>query len=177
MSVGFKRAHDHAAGVGSGFTSRATIDAAEKAIRKRVKVERGVDIPYCAGYSRDGKTVYVDKDVPRIFDLHGRPCDVLRYLVIHEAIEKTLMDGLGLSYQLAHGIATIVEEKAVQADGHDVAAYNAAWDKVIRKVGSRGKYPNVPKDLDTEPYTDEHDAKDEHAMGMIGGKATYDPGY
>jgi hypothetical protein len=169
MSVGFKRAHDH----GSGFTSRATIDAVEKAIRSKVKVVRGVDIPYAAGYSTDGKTVYIDRAVPKTFDLHGRPCDVTRYLVIHEAVEKALMDALGLPYAYAHALATTCEEKAVQADGYDLAAYNAAWDKIIRTVGSRGKYPDVPKDLDTQAYTQDHDVKDEREMGMIGGKTSY----
>ena len=163
MSIGFGKRHDH----GSGYTSTATIDAVEKAIRSKVKVVRGVDIPYAAGYSRDGKTVYVDRDVPKKFG----DIDVDRYLIIHECIEKALMDALGLPYEYAHALATICEERAVQADGHDLAAYNAAWDKVIRKVGSRGKYPDVPKDLDTDPYTQEHDVKDERAMGMIGGKA------
>jgi len=167
MSIGFGKRHDH----GSGYTSPAVIDAVENAIREKVTVKRGVDVPYAAGYSEDGKTVYVDKDVPEKFGT----IDVDRYLVIHEAIEKTLMDGLGLPYQYAHALATICEEKAVQSDGHDLSAYNHAWDKVIRKVGSRGKYPNVPKDLDTEPYSDEHDVRDEREMGLMpaGGKASY----
>jgi len=33
-----------------------------RAILKRMKtIERGYDIPYIAGYSRDGKTVFIDR--------------------------------------------------------------------------------------------------------------------
>ena len=119
--------------------------------------------------------MYVDKDVPKSFTLKGKPCDVDRYLVLHEMIEWALMEHLDIPYQYAHALATVCEEKAVQADGHDVSAYNAAWDAVIRKVGSRGKYPNIPSDLDTEPYEDEGQEKEveaPHEGIMSGGKAS-----
>lgn len=171
MSVGFKR-HDHTAG-GSGYTSKATIDRVVAAIKKRTKIVRGVDVPYCAGYSEDGSTVYIDREVPKTFNLRGKPCDVDKYLVLHEMIEWALMEHLGIPYQYAHALATVCEEKAVQADGHDLSAYNSAWDTVIRKVGSRGKYPNIPKDLDTEPYEDEGQESEVEEPGdsLMGGKA------
>lgn len=39
-----------------------------KAIRRRVKVvNREYDIPYIAGYSVDGRTVFIDRHLPRQF--------------------------------------------------------------------------------------------------------------
>lgn len=170
MSVGLKR-HTH----GSGFVAPALLDKVIAAIQAKVKVKRGVDVPYAAGYSEDGKTVYVDRDVPKVFHLHGKACDVTRYLILHEMVEKALMDALGLPYEYAHGLATLCEERAVQGDGHDLDGYNAEWDKVIRKVATRGTYPNVPPDLDTEPYADEHDEKAEGEMGLMGKSPSTDP--
>lgn len=164
MSIAFKHGHHHGS---SGKVDPKQMDSAVESIMAEVTLDRSCDVPYCAGYSKewdDAKTVYIDRDVPKFFTLNGKKCDVTRYLVLHECIEKTLMEVLGLEYEPAHNIATTVEEQAVKDDGHDLKQYNAEWDKIIRKVGSRGKYPNVPKDLDTEPYSDEHDTKDEKEM-------------
>jgi hypothetical protein len=39
-----------------------------KAIRRRVRViNRSYDIPYTAGYSEDGHTVFIDRHLPRSF--------------------------------------------------------------------------------------------------------------
>ena len=39
-----------------------------KAVRRRVRlVSRDYDIPYIAGYSLDGHTVYIDRHLPRSF--------------------------------------------------------------------------------------------------------------
>ena len=40
---------------------------AVKAIGRRVRVDRGHDIPYIAGYSVDGRTVFIDRHLPRTF--------------------------------------------------------------------------------------------------------------
>ena len=38
------------------------------AIRRRVRiVNRNYDIPYIAGYSQDGRTVFIDRHLPRTF--------------------------------------------------------------------------------------------------------------
>jgi len=46
---------------------RVLLDAVQ-AIRKRVRViNRDYDIPYIAGYSQDGHTVFIDRHLPRSF--------------------------------------------------------------------------------------------------------------
>jgi len=41
---------------------------AVKAIRRRVRVvNRDYDIPYIAGYSREGDTVFIDRHLPKSF--------------------------------------------------------------------------------------------------------------
>jgi hypothetical protein len=36
-----------------------------KGLRRRVRVNRAYDIPYIAGYSVDGRTVFIDRHLPR----------------------------------------------------------------------------------------------------------------
>jgi hypothetical protein len=44
-----------------------------RAIGRRVRVtNRQYDIPYIAGYSVDGKTVFIDRHLPRTFNWKGR---------------------------------------------------------------------------------------------------------
>ncbi len=77
------------------------------------KLDHDHDIPYLAGYSKDGKTIYIDRHMPRTMKLRGREIDSDRFLILHEEVEKTLIDQLGLHYLHAHQIATRAEEAAV----------------------------------------------------------------
>ena len=75
------------------------MDRALDAILRRVKkVDRAHDIPYLAGYSKDGGTIYIDRHMPRSFNYKGRDIGTDRFLILHEEIEKTLIDHLGLHY-------------------------------------------------------------------------------
>jgi hypothetical protein len=57
---------------------------------RRVKnLDRDHDIPYLAGYSRDGKTIYIDRPMPPSFRYRGRDIDTDRFLILHEEVEKT----------------------------------------------------------------------------------------
>ena len=53
--------------------SAAALAEAMCAILKRVnKIDRRYDIPYVAGYSRDGQTVFIDRHMPRRFHWRDR---------------------------------------------------------------------------------------------------------
>src|SRR6516164_2509876 len=76
-------------------------------------MDRGHDIPYLAGYSINGKTIYIDRHMPKTMKYAGREIDTDRYLILHEEVEKTLIDQLGLHYLHAHQIASRAEQAAV----------------------------------------------------------------
>ena len=100
------------------YVSSLMMDRALDAICRRVKkLDRNHDIPYLAGYSLDGKTIYIDRHMPQSFKFRGRKIDTDRFLILHEEVEKTLIDQLGLHYLHAHQIATRAEEAAVRAAG------------------------------------------------------------
>ncbi|HKV65409.1 MAG TPA: hypothetical protein VJN66_03410 [Rhodanobacteraceae bacterium] len=139
------------------FVSSLMLDRALDAILRRVKkLDRSHDIPYLAGYSMDGKTIYIDRHLPFSFKYRGRTIDVDRFLIMHEEVEKTLIDQLDLHYLHAHQIATRAEEAAVRAERISWRAYDQFMQKYVKTVGDE-RLKKVPKDLDLKPYRDYHD--------------------
>jgi len=139
------------------FVSSLMLDRALDAILRRVKkLDRSHDVPYLAGYSMDGKTIYIDRHLPFSFKYRGRTIDVDRFLIMHEEVEKTLIDQLDLHYLHAHQIATRAEEAAVRAERISWRAYDRFMQKYVKTVGDE-RLKKVPKDLDLKPYRDYHD--------------------
>jgi len=139
------------------YVSNLMLDRALDAIVRRVKkLDRNHDIPYLAGYSEDGKTIYIDRHMPRLFKFRGRKIDTDRFLILHEEVEKTLIDQLGLHYLHAHQIATRAEQAAVRAAGVTWRDYDRFMQKYVKRIGDE-RLTKVPDDLDTKPYRDEHD--------------------
>lgn len=164
MSVGFRNR-------GSGYVDPKQVDSAEDDLLKHCNVDCKHSVPFCAGMSKDGNTLYVDSECYDEVVKRG----MLKPLIVHEMVEHCLMCYCGLPYEEAHAIATAAEENCVKSCGHNLNEYNAVWDKIIRKVGSRGKYKNIPEDLDTEPYEQEAGEADddEGKEGGLMGKAAY----
>lgn len=139
------------------YVSSLMMDRALDAIVRRVKnLDRKHDIPYLAGYSLDGKIIYIDRHMPKSFKFRGRVIETDRFLILHEEVEKTLIDQLGLHYLHAHQIATRAEEAAVRAAGVEWRAYDRFMQKYVKHIGDE-RLTKVPKDLDLKPYRDEHD--------------------
>jgi hypothetical protein len=137
--------------------SSLMLDRALDAIERRVgTIDRDHDIPYLAGYSRDGKTIFIDRHLPTTFLYKGRNIAVDRYLLLHEEVEKTLIDQLHLHYQHAHQIATRAEEAAVRADGISWRAYDRFMQQYVKQMGDE-RLTKLPRSLDLKPYRDEHD--------------------
>ena len=139
------------------FVSSLMMERALDAILRRVKkLDRSHDIPYLAGYSLDGKTIYIDRHLPKSFRYRGRDIEVDRYLILHEEVEKTLIDQLDLHYLHAHQIATRAEEAAVHADRVAWRAYDRFMQKYVKSIGDE-RLKKIPDDLDLKPYLDEED--------------------
>jgi hypothetical protein len=137
--------------------SGAMLKVAVDAILSSTKLDRRHDVPYLAGYSRDGRTIYIDKDLPRSFNAGGARVAVDRFLILHEAVEKALLDGLGLHYQHAHQIALRAEQAAVRAAGVSWREYDRFMARYIKEADD--VIDRLPADLDIKPYRDEHDVR------------------
>src|SRR6201993_3827973 len=137
----------------SGLMMERALDAV---VRRVKKLDREHDIPYLAGYSRDGKTIYIDRHMPKSFRFRGRVIGTDRFLILHEEVEKTLIDQLNLHYLHAHQIATRAEQAAVRAAGILWRDYDRFMQKHVKTIGDE-RLTKVPPDLDLKPYRDEHD--------------------
>ena len=139
------------------YCSSLMMDRALDAVVRRVKnLDRKHDIPYLAGYSKDGKVIYIDRHMPQTFRYDGRDINTDRYLILHEEVEKTLIDQLNLHYLHAHQIASRAEQAAVRAAGIRWRDYDAFMQKNVKHIGDE-RLTKVPADLDLKPYRDEHD--------------------
>ncbi|MGE0095200.1 MAG: hypothetical protein AB7M05_16630 [Alphaproteobacteria bacterium] len=160
------------------YVSSLMMDRAVDAILRRAVLDREHDVPYLAGYSVDGRTIYIDRHLPETFVYRARVVEVDRYLILHEEVEKALIDHLGLHYLHAHQIATRAEQAAVRADRIEWHAYDRFMQGHVKEIGHE-QLRRVPADLDLKPYRDEHDyyllARMEKAMAKgeakVDGKA------
>ena len=136
---------------------------AVREIMKHVRLDRTWDIPYLAGYSLDGKPVYIDRHLPRTYRSHGRTVRVDPFLILHESVEKSLVDHLHLHYQHAHQIALRTERASVAAAGLSWRPYNQFMMHFV-KSASHEKLLRVPPNLHLKPYWDEKDIALVHRM-------------
>ena len=135
------------------------LDRTIDAIARRVSVSREYHVPYLAGYSTDGKVIYIDQDLPKSFvNRAGDTVKVDRYLMLHESVEKSLIDQLQMHYQHAHQVALRTEKAAVAADGVSWLEYDRFMQKWIKEAEESHSL-KLPPDLDLRPYIDEHDAE------------------
>ena len=145
--------------VASWLISREMMDHAMRAIRQRTHLERGYDIPYLAGYSLDGHMIFIDRHMPKSFVYRNRRVMTDRFLVVHEAVEKSLIQLLGMHYLHAHQIALHAEQAAVRAEGIEWEAYDAFMQDYIKVIGDE-RLTKVPETLDLTPYKDFHDTEE-----------------
>jgi hypothetical protein len=143
--------------------SSAMLQCSFDAIYAQVKVMRCYNVPYVAGYSVDGKTIYIDKDLPHTLQVRNRENGnkprrmyIDRYLIMHEATEKSLMRSYGLYYQHAHQVALRIESELVRADGFMWQDYDRQLKPYI-KLAEEDLVDDLPPDLDLTPYEDELD--------------------
>lgn len=126
-------------------------------------INRDYEVPYLAGYSKDGRFIYIDKRLPKFLTLkNGDVIDVDRYLKIHETEEKFWEDIHGHKYQYAHQLATKKERAAVKNDGIDWNEYQSFMEKMIKKL--KDISGPIPPDLDLKPERDYHDYKLLHRL-------------
>jgi hypothetical protein len=151
-----KTAQAASSGRNDTLVSADMLDHAVETIMKKTHLDRTWDIPYLAGYSRNGRNIYIDRHLPKSFVTKGRRVNIDQFLILHEAVEKALLNRLGLVYQHAHQIALRAEEAAVRAAGVSWREYDRFMQKYIKEVEDE-RLTRIPLDLDIKPYRDEHD--------------------
>jgi hypothetical protein len=112
-----------------------------KALRRRVcKITHAYDVPYIAGYSEDGKTVFIDRHLPRSFRWLLKTVRVEPFLLTHEIVEKALLDELRLHYLHAHQIAVRAERDAIKAAGVSWRDWSTSSDRCRADRARRSRF-------------------------------------
>lgn len=138
--------------------------AIQERLFRPFEINNDSDIPYIAGYSKDGNTIFYDRHLPEtIFlklDGHKKDIQPRQFLKLHESLEKAIIDALGWSYYPAHAAATAYERRGVlQVLGPQWwVPYQHEMDGYA-KADEHEKIKRVPKDLDMTPYKDAHDTR------------------
>lgn len=128
----------------------------EAVVSRVKKIDRDHDIPYIAGYSQNGEKIYIDRHLPKSAMLGGKRVKTDRFIILHEAVEKALLDELGLHDLHAHQIALRTERAAVEAEGFAWRDDNAFTKGREWQIDDE-KLEKVPDDLDLTPYRNERD--------------------
>jgi hypothetical protein len=114
----------------------------------KLNVDTNYDIPYIAGPSNSGGTVYIDSKLAQ-----AKP-ETIPHLIIHETVEENVMKAFGESYDQAHKVATKYERQSVEQSGLNWKQYNDSIKPFIRKEEHKVTGP-VPRDLFLEPYKED----------------------
>lgn len=149
-----------------GDWGTASIDELERvkaneAVKSRLdqlrvaKIDNEHDIPYLAGYSVDGTTIYFDRHLPEVlalsFDGARYSIRVRDFVRLHEEMEKALIDGLGWGYNRSHRVANMAEKVGVLEAGIQWRPYREVLEPYI-KADQHERIKRVPFDLDMTPY-------------------------
>ena len=137
------------------------------------------DIPYLCGYNVAGTTRYADRDfVHALYDAaYGEhllgtaidtglsPDQTLECCLLHEAIEKVLLDAANAinDYRSAHEFATAAEHARVRELGSTPLRYERGLEGIIKFCTAKDPKA-VPTDLDCAPYLDDPDATDKRLL-------------
>ena len=129
------------------------LDKAIAQMANRVEIVRTYRVPLLAGYCslkdwEKKRIVYADYRLPKVLRAGGKTFDPMRYIMIHECVEASLMADLDMDYSPAHTFATAAEEKAVIADGLSWKLYCLAlkpWVAKARIVTATKIPPNIDK--------------------------------
>lgn len=111
------------------------------------------DVPYGGGTSADGKTVYIDRRIPRFLEVDGKRIDVHQMIAEHEIAEKARMDR-GETYSKAHGEALGIEDDEVDHQGLSHADYERILKPYLDDALRAADKSKIPTDLEPKPYHD-----------------------
>lgn len=131
----------------------AALRTATDQLWRQSRVDHAYEVPYVAGYDRDaGEYVFVDCAVPLATERNGRILPVGPLLVIHERVEKAMLQDYRTVYPSAHQIALRIEKAAAAALGVEWKAYDDLITELSDAISARTQVRDVSARLDLQPY-------------------------
>jgi hypothetical protein len=153
---------------------------------REYRVDTAHDIPYMAGNSVDGATVYVDRTGYRevmdggIYVRGMTASQIIRAWREHEHAEWAVEmgDNPVQTYPGAHGLATASEHKYVRNLPVDPERYEACIEPGLKRAMARflrmGREANPPRDLWCGPVLDDPEPDDKKAIGILKARGVED---
>lgn len=126
------------------------LDAVRDASKRFQREDRQYRVPYLAGASNDGQTLYIDAKLPsKIAEVPlALSCGV------HEGVELALVQKLGWKYEPAHRVALAAERLAVEEAGYEWEPYRVDFEPYFGPIEHEALCDgDVPPDLALYPYT------------------------
>ncbi|MEM3841154.1 MAG: hypothetical protein QXN59_00445 [Candidatus Micrarchaeaceae archaeon] len=120
------------------------------------KINTDYDIKYNGGYSRDGKTLYIARDLPKELNIDGKVVNILESVGRHHELPEKWLSDDAYEYPYAHETATGIEKEYVESLGIKWERYDEELGKQLHIVYEK-KLAKSPKDLDLAPYLYGHD--------------------
>lgn len=120
-------------------------------------INTNYNVPYAAGYSISGKTLYIDPRIPEFAEINKVKVDIWYMVAIHELVEESLEHSFGFKYEESHKMAIGAEKVALSLKYPKVKweDYNTWWQPYIKLCCE--SFTSLPPDLDYEPITDSKD--------------------
>jgi hypothetical protein len=123
-----------------------------RAVPGPVNINRNYDIAYLAGYSTDGKMVYIDRHIPSSLRIGDRQVNVIPFLVAHESAEKWAIDNEQKPYATAHkDYGNVAERAKLKLAKVNDDEYERALRPYI-KATEHERIVRSPRNLDLVPY-------------------------
>ena len=117
-----------------------------------MKVDYDHDVRWMSCLSKDGKTMYIDRTLPRVLDNNGKSLLIVHPLQVHETTEYGLMTA-GMAYLPAHRQATAAEKAYMRKSGFDWDAWEAWCRGELSRLERRKITKPVPNpDVKPAPH-------------------------
>lgn len=138
----------------------AALKTALDQLYRASRIDRGFEVPYVAGYDLDaGDYVFVDCALPFAIKRAGRTIPVGPLLVLHERVEKAVLQDYATIYPSAHQFALRLERAAARAVGAPWKPYDDFITEISNTISARD-HATVSDRLDLQPYFTFEDADD-----------------
>jgi hypothetical protein len=144
-------------------------------------ISRQFKVPYLGGISKDGRTVYIDRDLPEELPETGIAPD--KYIAIHERAEWRLMTHNGMDYggkdggDGAHHYAVRLEHNALEEDGYNTDEYEDELARYINEDEHADLEPDdLPPDLFLGPYMQDETPLDRKLLPILKAAAIRETG-
>jgi hypothetical protein len=149
MSAGHRHHSRHTPELISEVKRLLALPEIKAYLAKPFKTDISQKIPLTGGSSVDGKTYFLDPDIPK---------NLRQFVLWHERTEKAFRAVLKMDYGKAHNLATCAEHILVDSKDVNWTAYKSTIGKIVRENEKEAPH-KMPVGFDVGPYRESGEMK------------------